>query len=96
MNDETVSLGDLEEYVLALEGGALSDPESDLPAAPDLRDAAFGADDAERARALLQRVNDLVDRVEGQRVRVAGEIAARPKRPRSGHRRSPGSFDATI
>lgn len=96
MNHESVSLRDLEDYVLALEGGALSDPDSPLPPAPDLRAATIGPDDAERARALLQRVNDLVDRVEGQRVRVAGEIAGRPKRPRSGHRRSPGSFDATV
>ena len=96
MSEETYSLDDLEEYVRALEGDALSDPEATLPPAPDLRAAAVGADEAERARALLRRINELVDRVEGQRVRVAGEIASRPKRPRTVHRRSPGSFDATV
>ena len=98
MHDDRIVLEELEEYVTALEVDLAAgvDLASDLPDAPDVAGSRVGPDDAERARELMRRLNGLVERVEGQRVRIAGEIAGLPKRPRSAHRRSPGSFDASF
>ena len=98
MDDDRIVLAELEEYVSALEAdlAAGMDLAHDLPLAPDVSDSSVGPDEVERARELMRRLSGLVDRVEGQRVRIAGEIAGLPKRPRSAHRRSPGSFDASF
>ena len=98
MHDDTFVLDELEEYVTALETDLAAgvDVTNELPTAPDVTRSSLGHDDVERARELMRRRSGLVERVEGQRVRVAGEIAGLPKRPRPAHRRSPGSFDASF
>lgn len=98
MHDDRIVLAELEDYVSALEAdlAAGMDLTIDLPGAPDVNGSSVGPDEVERARELMRRLSGLVERVEGQRVRIAGEIAGLPKRPRSAHRRSPGSFDASF
>ena len=95
--NERSPLDDIECYLDALEAGlGTVEPESLEIPAPQLDEDAQIIDGA-RARELMERLSGLQLRTEGQRVRVAGEIAGLRRRPgNDGHRRSPSSFDRSL
>ena len=90
-------LDEIEIYLDALEAGL----QAADPAALDLEVPSLQGDldpsDGPRANALFARLRSLHERAEGQRVRIAGEIAGlRTRSVNDGHRRSPSSFDTSM
>ncbi|MEM9466668.1 MAG: hypothetical protein AAGA90_14945 [Actinomycetota bacterium] len=92
------ALDEIEDYLDALEAGlGLGDPaDLEIPE-PALDGASIEATEAERARTVLERLQQLQARADGQRMRIAGEIAGLRKRSvNDGHRRSPSRFDTAF
>lgn len=92
------ALDQIEAYLDDLEAGlSLGEPSRLELEEPNLDGAMVNSTDAERARSILKRLQQLQDRTEGQRVRIAGEIAGlRQRSVNDGHRRSPSSFDTSL
>ena len=90
-------LDEIEEYLDALEAGLqAADPAALELDVPELRGDLQPAD-GPRANELFARLRALHERAEGQRVRVAGEIAdLRRRNGNAGHRRAPSSFDRSL
>lgn len=87
----------LEGWLDTVEADPLVDPDTTLPPAPALDGAELVAADLPRARQLLARLDAVTRRADGQRTRLAGELAGLPKRPRNtGFRRSSRTFDQKI
>lgn len=89
-------LDELDAWLAACESADLLDDATRLPAPPALDGHVLADADLGRAHALLERMRLLGERTEGQRTRLAGEIAALPKRRPASHRRSPSSFDRLV
>ena len=90
-------LDEIETYLDALEAGL----QAAGPAALELDVPTLQGDidpaDGPRATALFARLRSLHERAEGQRVRIAGEIAGlRQRAVNDGHRRAPSAFDRTM
>ncbi len=90
-------LDEIEIYLDALEAGL----QAADPAALDLEVPALRGDldpaDGPRANELYARLRALHDRAEGQRVRIAGELAGlRGRAVNDGHRRAPSAFDQSM
>ena len=92
------ALDEIEQYLDTLEAGlTAADPDALEIAEPTVGPADLEMDDVTRARALFARLRDLQERTEGQRVRVAGELAGLRRRSgNDGHRRSPSTFDQAM
>ncbi|MEM9200527.1 MAG: hypothetical protein AAGC53_02660 [Actinomycetota bacterium] len=91
-------LDEIEAYLDALEAGLQSGEPNELELTDlDLTGQSVEAADEERARNLLARLGRLQERTEGQRVRIAGEIAGLRRRTvNDGHRRGPSAFDSSF
>jgi hypothetical protein len=90
----SATLDEIEAYLDAFEQGLqAADPAALELDVPVLRGELQPAD-APRANALFGRLRALHERAEGQRVRVAGELAdLRRRNANAGHRRAPSTFD---
>ena len=90
-------LDDIERFLDELEAGlALGSPDDLVIEAPALTES-LAEIDAQRALAVHERLQQLQVRTEGQRTRLAGELAGLRRRAvNDGHRRSPSSFDTSM
>lgn len=84
-------LDGIEAHVAAVE--SIGSDEGRPPAPPPLDGVTLGAGDLERATALLARLEQAIEHVQGLRYRVRGEIAAQPRSRRDVRRRAPRSVD---
>ena len=90
----STALDEIERYLDSLETGLQAGDPAALELEPPQLRGELELTDAARANALFARLQVLHDRAEGQRVRLAGEIAdLRRRSANTGHRRAPSSFD---